>query len=81
MHDLSIIIVNWNGKKWLEKCISSILSQSYSNFEIIFVDNASTDGSIEYLNEHFPDPRIKIVKSPTNLGFAGGNNLGITYSS
>lgn len=74
---ISIIIVNWNGKKWLKKCFDSLMSQTYKNFEIIFVDNASADDSISYVKKNYKNSRIKIIKSNKNLGFAGGNNLGI----
>ena len=81
MNDLiSIIIVNYNGKKWLQKCLDSLLCQTYNNFEIIFVDNGSSDDSVEFVNNNYKDERIKIIKSDKNLGFAGGNNLGIDNS-
>lgn len=76
---VSIIIVNWNGKKWLERCILSLLDQTYQDFEIIFVDNASNDGSVDFMRAHFDDPRIKIVESSENLWFAWGNNLWLTH--
>lgn len=74
---VSIIIVNWNGKKWLKKLFDSLLSQTYKNIEIIFVDNDSSDDSIKFVNSSYKDSRVKIIKSEENLGFAGGNNLGI----
>ena len=77
---VSIIIVNWNGKKWIKKCFDSMLLQTYSNFEIIFVDNSSVDDSIEFVKNNYKDKRIKVIKSDKNLGFAGGNNLGIKNS-
>lgn len=78
---VSIIIVNWNGKKWLKKLFDSLLSQTYKKFEIIFVDNASSDDSIKFVNSSYKANRIKIIKSEENLGFAGGNNLGIKNAS
>ena len=74
---ISVIIVNYNGKKWLKKCFDSLYAQTYKNFEIIFVDNASLDDSVEFVKNNYKDGRIKIIKSDKNLGFAGGNNLGI----
>lgn len=74
---ISIIIVNYNGKKWLKKCLDSLCAQTYKNFEIIFVDNNSEDESIDFVRSNFNDGRIKIVQSEKNLGFAGGNNLGL----
>lgn len=77
---VSVIIVNYNWKKWLEKCISSLLNQTYKDFEIIFVDNASNDDSIEYMKNIFYDDRIKIIESKENSWFAWWNNLGIINS-
>lgn len=76
---ISIIIVNWNGKRWLKKCLDSLISQSYKNIEIIVVDNKSTDNSVEYIKQRYPN--VIIIKSFKNLGFAGGNNLGIQKAS
>lgn len=78
---VSIIILNFNGKKYIQNCINSVLKQTYSNFEIILVDNGSTDGSIEFVKENFSDERIKLFRLEKNLGFAGGNNFGFKYSS
>ncbi|MFA5993855.1 MAG: glycosyltransferase family 2 protein [Parcubacteria group bacterium] len=77
---ISIVIVNYNGKKWLKKCLDSLFNQTYENFEIIFVDNASVDDSLEFIRNNYNDSRIKIIKSDKNLGFAGGNNLGVGNS-
>ncbi len=77
---ISIIILNYNGKKWLKKLFDSLISQTYQNFEIIFVDNGSKDDSVEFVRDNFPDPRIHIVISPTNRGFAGGNNEGLKHA-
>jgi len=74
--EISIIIVNWNGLKWLDKCISSLQNQTYKNIEIILVDNASTDGSTNFVEEHFP--KVKVIRSTKNLGFSNGNNIGIS---
>jgi len=72
---ISIIVVNYNGKKFLSGCLNSIFLQTYLPFEVIMVDNASTDDSLEYVQKNFPD--VKIVAQSTNLGFAGGTNAGI----
>jgi GT2 family glycosyltransferase len=56
------------------------MKQSFNDFEIIFVDNASTDESVEFVEQNYDVNKVKIVKSETNLGFAGGNNLGYKYS-
>lgn len=78
---VSIIILNYNGKKYLENCISSVLETNYSNFEIILVDNFSTDSSLRIVEEAFGnDYRLRIIRNNENSGFSGGNNLGLTYS-
>lgn len=58
----------------LEECLSSILSQSHTSFVIIFVDNNSSNDSVSFVEKNFSDPRIKIIRSEKNLGFAGRNN-------
>ena len=75
---ISVVVLNYNGRRYLKKCISSLSVQSYGDFEVIVVDNGSTDGSVEYLKTHFP--RVKIVRNKSNLGFAGGINVGIEHA-
>lgn len=72
---ISVIILNFNGKRYLEKCLSGLESQTYRDFEVIVVDNASSDGSVDYLKAGFP--LVRIVENKKNLGFAGGTNSGI----
>lgn len=76
---VSIVIVNWNGRRFLEDNLSSIFGQSYKDFEVIFVDNGSTDGSVEFVRENFPG--VVLIENTENLGFAGGNNQGIKKAS
>lgn len=75
---LSVVIVNWNGKKWLTRCLDSLRHQTYRNFEIILVDNASHDESVLFVKEQYPE--VIIVQSGRNLGFSGGNNLGVEHA-
>lgn len=75
---VSIILVNWNGKKWLKKCLDSLVSQTYKNLEIILIDNASTDDSIKLVKEYFPE--VKIILNKKNLGFPKANNIGVLKS-
>ncbi len=75
---LSIIIVNYNGEKLLIDCIRSIQKFVDYNYEIIVVDNASSDNSIGLLQQHFPS--VKIIKNKSNIGFAAGNNIGVSKS-
>lgn len=71
---VSIVIVNWNGKKYLQKCLVSLGSTTYKNIEIIVVDQCSIDGSVELVRQKFP--KIKLICNSDNTGYVGGNNLG-----
>jgi GT2 family glycosyltransferase len=80
MHPLvSLIIVNWNGKRLLGECLDSVFAQSFRDFEVIVVDNGSQDGSVEFIRGRYRE--AKVVALPENLGFAGGNNAGIQIAS
>lgn len=76
----SIIIPNFNGEKFLKKCIGSILSSSYPNFELIVIDNNSKDSSLFILNNYANDKRVKIISLKRNIGFGPANNLGTKNS-
>ncbi len=71
---LSIIIVNFNGRPFLNDCLRSIQEHVSYPHEVIVVDNASTDSSVDYIRTYFPHVRLHV--SPVNTGFTGGNNLG-----
>jgi GT2 family glycosyltransferase len=78
--DLSIIIVNWNSTDFIAQCVSSILSFVENlQFEIIVVDNASSDDSYLLLPRRFE--KVRLICSPENIGFARANNLGFENSS
>lgn len=72
---ISVVIVNYNGQRYLNGCLSALAVQDYRDFETILVDNASKDESVPYVREHFPE--VRIVENPENLGYAGGANAGI----
>ena len=72
---VSIVIVNYNGRQWLEACLSSVLESIYGNFGVVLVDNASSDESLQLVRERFPS--VSVIASSENLGFAEGSNLGI----
>ena len=74
---VSIIVLNWNGKRFLRECLEALCNQTYRELEVIFVDNGSTDGSVDFVVEQFPF--IRIVKLDQNYGFAGGNRKGLGY--
>ncbi|KFM20126.1 glycoprotein 3-alpha-L-fucosyltransferase [Marine Group I thaumarchaeote SCGC AAA799-P11] len=71
---ISIIIVNYNGKTLLEKCLESLYKVNYDNVEVILVDNNSTDGTMEFVTKNYPS--IITIKLNSNKGFAEPNNIG-----
>lgn len=71
---VSIIIPNWNGIQHLGGCLNALRVQTYSQIEVILVDNGSTDGSLAFVTEHYPEVRLLALEQ--NLGLTGGNNLG-----
>jgi len=78
---VSVIILNFNGENYLERCLFSVLSTKYPNFEVIFIDNASTDSSLKTVEKTFGnDQRLRIFKSTQNIGFSGGNNFGLSQA-
>ncbi|HMQ55354.1 MAG TPA: glycosyltransferase family 2 protein [Anaerolineae bacterium] len=72
---ISVIIPNINGRKHLEYCLPALLGQHYRSFEMVLVDNGSTDDSVEFTKRNFPD--VKIIAFHRNLGFAEANNRAI----
>jgi GT2 family glycosyltransferase len=72
---VSVIIVNWNGRNWLEQCLPALAEQTFTDFEVIVVDNGSEDDSVKYLGESWPD--IRVLARSENTGFAAPNNWGI----
>jgi GT2 family glycosyltransferase len=78
---ISIIILNYNGDKYIQQCIESVLGSEYNDFELIIVDNNSTDKSIDIIRTKFNnDHRIKLISNNKNLGFAAGNNIGVLHA-
>jgi GT2 family glycosyltransferase len=75
---ISVVIPNYNGRRYLEGCLPSLSAQTFEDFEVIVVDNGSKDGSCEYVAEEFP--RVRIVENEENLGFAAGVNSGISIA-
>jgi GT2 family glycosyltransferase len=74
MSMISVIVLNWNGRAYLERCLESLQAQTHRDFEVVVVDNGSTDGSPELVAQKFPTMRL--IRQTTNLGFAAGNNAG-----
>ncbi len=78
---VSIIILNYNCKTFLFRCLSSVFKSDYPNFEVILVDNNSKDDSISYVRKRFEsEKRLKIVELSENHGFSIGNNMGSKYA-
>jgi GT2 family glycosyltransferase len=69
-----LVIVNWNGRSWLERCLSALRGQTFRAFEVVLVDNGSDDGSVDFVREVFPE--CKVLPLGENAGFAAGNNAG-----
>jgi len=72
----SFIILVWNSAAHLPRCLACISTQTNRDFEVIIIDNASTDGSTDALEEKYPDLHIQVKRLAANLGFAAANNLG-----
>lgn len=70
-----IIILSYNGGRWLEACLASLLTTEYPNLDIILVDNASTDNCVELVRERYP--QVTVIVNNNNYGFSEGNNVGI----
>jgi GT2 family glycosyltransferase len=72
-----IVILNWNCKDDVLECLRSVMKFDYPNYQVMVVDNASTDGSPEAIKSEFLD--VKVIVNDANLGFAAGNNVGLQY--
>ncbi len=73
---VAVVILNWNGKSFLQKFLPSVLASDYENLTVIIADNASTDDSVLFLQQNFP--RVKIVFNPNNEGFSKGYNTALS---
>ena len=76
---VSVIIVTWNALPLLQQCLPSVVATDYSNLEIIVADNASTDGSAEWIEKTFP--QVRVVRHPQNWRFCKGNNRAVPYAT
>jgi GT2 family glycosyltransferase len=70
-----VLIVNYNGRHWLQDCLQSLYAAKYDNFAVLLIDNNSADGSVEFVKSNFS--QTKIIVNESNLGFCEGNNIGI----
>lgn len=69
---VAVVILNWNGRNWLEQFLPSVVASNYPNLQIIVGDNASTDDSLTFLKANYP--QVSILENDQNYGFAGGYN-------
>ena len=76
---VAVVILNWNGKNYLEKFLPSVMSSDYENLTVIVADNASTDDSVDFLKTNYPV--IKIIESTINEGFSQGYNSALKHVS
>jgi hypothetical protein len=80
---VSVIILNYNGMGYVDECLRSVLRTDYTNFEVIFVDNASTDGSLDLVEHRWrrdSPVRLSVLRNEANYGYAKGNNIGARHS-
>ncbi len=75
---VSVIVLNHNGLEMLHECLASLAVTAYPSYDVVVVDNGSTDGSCAMIEEEFP--HVSVVKLRENLGYAKGNNMGILHS-
>lgn len=72
---VTIVIPNWNTQRWLPGCLDGLRRQTYRDFRVILVDNGSTDNSVAWVRQHYPE--VEIAAFPENRGFAVAVNTGI----
>jgi GT2 family glycosyltransferase len=75
---VSVVIVNWSRREDTLECLRSLRGLDYPNYDVVVVDNASTDGSVEAVRAYYPE--AVVIAHTTNLGYTGGNNAGIRYA-
>jgi len=73
-----VLILSYNGKQLLEDSVSSYLANDYENFEVVVIDNGSTDGTKEYVEKNWP--KVRVLRTEKNLGYSGGFNFGLEYA-
>ena len=78
MAKVYIILLNWNGLNDTLECLDSVYRLDYPDFEVIVVDNCSSDASVETIRRKFP--QVILIENTKNLGFTGGNNIGMRYA-
>src|SRR3989344_5058951 len=80
---ISVIMLNYNGLKYIKRTIPQILKLDYPNYEFIIVDNGSADGSIEFIKEmqiKSEKVKIRLIENGENLGYSKGKNIGVKHA-
>lgn len=75
---VKVLILSFNGKCLLNECISSYLLNDYGNYDVTVIDNGSSDGTKQYVNENWPG--VFVLRTENNLGYSGGFNLGLDFA-
>ncbi len=78
--EISLVVLNWNGREYLRACLEALALQRDADFEVIVVDNGSTDGSVEMVQSEFiprPGFTLRLIANKVNRGYCGGNNQGL----
>ena len=70
MPTFSVVVMNWNGKHFLDTCLRALRNQRFKDFETIFVDNGSADWSVDFVRQNFPE--VRVIALEENVGFAPG---------
>jgi hypothetical protein len=76
---VSVLVLNHNGKHFLKDCFESLYASTYPNQELVLVDNASTDDSLQYMREQFPE--VRILETGGNIGYSGAYNLSFQHAN
>jgi GT2 family glycosyltransferase len=72
----SVVIVTWNSARYLSACLDALVTQTYKDFEVVLIDNGSTDGCLDVVENNWPALRLQVMRLGENKGFAAANNLG-----
>jgi GT2 family glycosyltransferase len=72
-------VLTYNARAYIERCLGAVFEQDYPSFEVVMVDNKSTDGTADFVRELFP--KVRLIASDTNEGYGAGNNLGATVAN
>lgn len=77
---VAVVTLNWNGAAFLRECVDSILASDYKNYQVVIVDNGSTDNSLELLDDLYASsPLVHVLKNGENLGYSHGMNAGLAF--